>query len=43
MPVVKISPEAAEELEEAAAWYEYEQTGLGTRFLDAFESALQLL
>lgn len=43
MPNVKISPQAAEELEEAAAWYEHEQAGLGVRFLDAFEHALQLL
>jgi len=43
MPNVKISPEAAQELEEAAAWYEHEQAGLGVRFLDAFEHAFQLL
>jgi len=40
---VKISPEAAQELEEAAAWYESEQFGLGSRLLISFENALQLL
>ncbi len=29
MPKVKVSKEAATELEEAAAWYEKEQVGLG--------------
>lgn len=43
MPIVKISPDAAQELEEAAAWYEHAHAGLGTRFLDAFEHAVQLL
>ena len=43
MPSVKISPEAAQELEEAAAWYENEQFGLGSRLLLSFENALQLL
>lgn len=43
MPKVKISPEAAQEFEEAAAWYEQEQRGLGTRFLNAFQNAVQLL
>lgn len=40
---VKVSKEAAEELEEAAAWYEAEQPGLGRRLIDAFEHAIQLL
>jgi hypothetical protein len=40
---VKVSKEAALDLEEAAAWYEHEQAGLGTRFIDAFESAIQVL
>lgn len=40
---VKISKEAAQELEEAAAWYEKEKSGLGERLLDAFERAMQLL
>jgi len=43
MPEVRISPEAAIELEEAAAWYEHEQIGLGSRLLDAFEHAVKLL
>lgn len=40
---VKVSKEAARELEEAAAWYEMEQAGLGNRLIDAFEHAIQLL
>jgi hypothetical protein len=40
---IKVSKEAARELEEAAAWYEKEQAGLGTRLIDAFEHAVQLL
>jgi hypothetical protein len=40
MSIVKISPEAAKELEEAAVWYESEQIGLGSRFLASFEHAL---
>lgn len=40
---VKVSKEAARELEEAAAWYEKEQSGLGLRLIDAFEHAIQLL
>jgi hypothetical protein len=40
---VKVSKEAAQELEEAAVWYENEQDGLGDRFIDAFEDAVQLL
>jgi hypothetical protein len=43
MKPVKIGKEAAEEFEEAAAWYESEQEGLGKRFIEAFEHALQLL
>lgn len=43
MKPVKIGKEAAEEFVEAAAWYESEQEGLGERFIDAFEHALQLL
>jgi len=43
MPKVKVSKEAATELEEAAAWYEKEQVGLGSRLIDAFEHAIQLL
>lgn len=40
---VNISKEAAHELAEAAAWYEQEELGLGTRLIDAFEHAIQLL
>jgi toxin ParE1/3/4 len=40
---VKVSKEAAEELVEAAAWYEAEQPGLGVKLIDAFEHAIQLL
>ena len=43
MRPVKIGREAAQEFQEAAAWYEREQDGLGERFIAAFESALQLL
>lgn len=40
---VNISTEAAQELSEAAAWYEQEEVGLGARLIDAFEHAIQLL
>ena len=40
---VKISKEAAQELEEAASWYEKEQAGLGSRLITAFENAFKLL
>jgi hypothetical protein len=40
---VRVSREAAIELEEAAAWYEKEQAGLGNRLINAFEHAIQLL
>ena len=43
MKQVKIGKDAAREFEEAAAWYENEQPALGERFIDAFESALELL
>lgn len=43
MKSVKIGREAAQEFQEAAAWYEHEQKGLGERFIEAFEHALQLL
>ena len=43
MKPVKIGKEAAQEFQEAAAWYEQEQEGLGERFIAAFEHALQLL
>ena len=34
-------PEAEEELEAAALWYEKRQPGLGDDFLDQFESTLR--
>jgi len=40
---IKVSKEAAAELEEAAAWYEKEDAGLGARLIDAFAHAVQLL
>ena len=40
---VKVSREAAIELEEAPVWYEKEQAGLGIRLIDSFEHAVQLL
>jgi len=43
MKPVKIGREAAREFHEAAAWYEHEQKGLGERFIQSFEHALQLL
>jgi hypothetical protein len=43
MKPVKVGKEAAQEFQEAAAWYEREQEGLGERFIAAFEHALQLL
>lgn len=38
---VVIHPEAGEELEAAALWYEERQPGLGNDFLDQFERALR--
>ena len=43
MPRVRVSTEAAQELEEAAAWYEKQRPGLGARLLDTFENATVLL
>jgi plasmid stabilization system protein ParE len=43
MKQIKIGKDAAREFEEAAAWYEKEQPVLGEKFIDAFESALELL
>jgi len=40
---IKVSKEAAEELEEAAIWYEKKQPGLGAELIDAFKHAIQLL
>lgn len=40
---VKVSKEAAEELIEAAAWYEQEVPGLGEQLIDTFEQAITIL
>lgn len=40
---VRVTAEAAQELEEAAAWYENQQPGLGAKLLDIFENAITLL
>lgn len=40
---VRVSREAATELEEAASWYEQEEVGLGERLINAFELAIELL
>ncbi|WP_144820863.1 hypothetical protein [Marinobacter piscensis] len=40
---VRVSREAATELEEASSWYEQEEVGLGERLINAFEQALKLL
>jgi plasmid stabilization system protein ParE len=37
---VRLSPEAARELNEAAVWYESRQSGLARRFLDEFDALL---
>jgi plasmid stabilization system protein ParE len=37
---VRLRPEAEEDLAEAAAWYETQQAGLGSRFLDEVLAAL---
>ena len=43
MPRVRIDNTAAQELAEAAAWYEEESPGTGERLLGAFEAAVSLL
>lgn len=43
MGKVRISKDAAEELNEAVRWYEHESPGLGAKLLDAFEHATRLL
>jgi plasmid stabilization system protein ParE len=37
---VRLAPEAARELDEAAGWYESRQPGLARRFLDEFDALL---
>jgi len=43
MKHILIGKDAAQELEEAAAWYEKNQTGLGLQLIDAFDQAVRLL
>ena len=43
MTRVRVSAEASEELEQAAAWYEEQSPGLGANLVDAFEHAIDLL
>ena len=43
MTKIRISTDAARELDEAIQWYEHESPGLGGRLLDAFEHAIALL
>jgi plasmid stabilization system protein ParE len=43
MPRVRIDDAAAQELAEAADWYEAESPGTGERLLEAFEAAVSLL
>jgi plasmid stabilization system protein ParE len=38
---IRIEPEAAAELDEAARWYEQRQPGLGVRYLHTIDSTLQ--
>lgn len=40
---VRLSAEAASEVEHATAWYEKQQPGLGEAFIDAVETALGFL
>lgn len=40
MKPIRLAPEAARELDEAAAWYESRQSGLARRFLDEFDALL---
>ena len=37
---VNVRPQAAEDIAEAYAWYESQQSGLGSKFLDAVETAI---
>lgn len=43
MKPVKLHPAAAEEAEEAAAWYEAERAGLGSDFLEELKATIALL
>ena len=43
MRTVRILEEASQEAIEAAAWYEYEQAGLGAEFFAAVDSAIDVI
>ncbi|MFL1456605.1 hypothetical protein ACJO5Y_19345 [Marinobacter sp. GN3S48] len=43
MRTVRILEEASQEAIEAAAWYEYEQPGLGAEFFDAVDAAFDVI
>jgi hypothetical protein len=43
MRTVRILEEASQEAIEAAAWYEYEQPGLGAEFFAAVEAAIDVI
>lgn len=43
MRTVRILEEASQEAIEAAAWYEYEQPGLGAEFFAAIDVAIDLI
>ncbi len=43
MRTVRILAEASQEAVEAAAWYEYEQPGLGSEFFAAVDAALDII
>jgi toxin ParE1/3/4 len=41
--VLELRPEAREDLERAADWYEGERSGLGLRFLDVVDRTFELI
>ena len=41
--MIVLRPRAATDIEDAYDWYEAQQEGLGTRFLDALEGTLNLV
>ncbi|MDV6317953.1 hypothetical protein [Chromohalobacter sp. HP20-39] len=43
MRTVRILEDASQEAIEAAAWYEYEQPGLGTEFFAAVDAAIDVI
>ncbi|WP_198949348.1 hypothetical protein [Halovibrio salipaludis] len=43
MRTVRILEEASQEAIEAAAWYEYEQAGLGAEFFAAVDDAIDII